>query len=156
MKRRAIKSAARSQYVSPNRGLALLDEAIEQVELHAQAMGTAGVCDWDQQNWRCGSGMCLAGWVVQLAGGKWATKVGGEYEDYLVASAEDDPDDVVTEPSMWDGDERPPAAMIHVQERCNQLLGLDNDEGWQLYEGDNSISDIKAARNHLVKSGGLQ
>lgn len=30
--------------------------------------------EWNQENWRCGTGMCFAGFVAELAGARWATK----------------------------------------------------------------------------------
>lgn len=153
MKRRAVLSAGRSQYVSPNRGLALLDEAIDQIEMHAKAAEAGGKCQWEQGEWRCASGMCLAGWVSQLAGGKWATPVSSDndyqpYEDCLVAEAGDDSDDVMASTSA--------GTVIHAQERATRLLGLGHDDAYTLFEGDNTVETIKGIREELIAEGALK
>jgi hypothetical protein len=154
MKRRAVLSAGRSQYVSPNRGLKLLDEAIDQIELHAKAAEKGGVSQWDQGSWRCGSGMCLAGWVDQLAGGQWLTKADednpDDYEDYLSAEPDDLADDV---------EDTPHGKAVHARERALRLLGLDDDYANaddSLFSADNTVEDIRSIRAKFIAKGVLK
>ncbi|RYZ17201.1 MAG: hypothetical protein EOO70_02595, partial [Myxococcaceae bacterium] len=86
---------------TPLRGLPLLDLVIAQIELTPQT--------WHQAEWRCESGMCVAGWVAHLAGGKWLTAASDEVSaSYVAAEREDDSEFVVTvhdegsQPVGWD------------------------------------------------------
>jgi hypothetical protein len=139
--RRMIKSAGKSSYVSVNRGLALLDEAIEQIEFQ---VGRPGGGDWSQGDWRCGSGMCLAGWVAQLAGAQWAFPAYCRGAEYVVANADDDDRAVIN----VDG-----KRVVFVADRADDLLGLDDEEADLLFDAGNSITDIKHLRDRLAKDG---
>lgn len=141
--RRMIRGTAKPRYISVNRGLALLDEAIEQIELQEKRENGG---DWQQQDWRCGSGMCLAGWIDQLAGGQWAFPVGNEHEDYLVATDDDYSEAVETIEGK---------RVVHAQNRAEELLGVDGgvtSHGW-LFGPSNSLHDIRRIRNWLAADG---
>lgn len=48
------------------RNVVLLEQTMQHIENNPG--------DWEQEQWRCGSGMCFAGWAATLAGREWATK----------------------------------------------------------------------------------
>jgi hypothetical protein len=116
------------------RGLDLLDAAIGHIEQHPET--------WDQGSYRCDSGMCLAGWIGELAGGEWIEPVGDRYSEWMVAEP-GDPEDYVNG-----------KAAIHVAERAERLIGrsryivVDDDE-CDLFAGWNSLAEIKAMRDSL-------
>jgi hypothetical protein len=146
-RRRAIKSAAASSYKSPNRGLALLDEAIDQISM--QAVSPQG--EWNQGEWRCESGMCLAGWVAQLGGGKWAFPADSSYSDLMVPDGDDSSDDIYDYSFMGN--------LVHCENRARRLLGLDAEEAEEddkgnhgLFDGDNTLEDIRRKRDYLAVS----
>lgn len=147
-KRRAILVAGKARYVSPNRGIALLDEAIEQVTLQSLA-GDKG--QWNQADWRCGSGMCLAGWIDQLAGGEWLTPAGDQFEDYMVAEDSDQGDPDYGDP--------PVDALgrhgVHAADRAERLLAPDVSRytADALFAGDNTLQDIKDIRASIPAGG---
>lgn len=151
-RRRMIKSASKARYVSPNRGLALLNEAIEQIELQ-EAAGIKS--EWNQGEWRCGTGMCLAGWIAQLAGGKWLTEA-------IAPDYEDDPNDArdylqplkgeLPEEIRWFGEA---LEGTHVQNRACSLIGLDEDyaDSYELFAPGNQVSDIRQIRDEWASEG---
>jgi hypothetical protein len=137
-RRRAILEAGKATYKSPNRGLALLDEAIEQIELQAKAVDKG---QWHQANYRCNSGMCVAGWVAQLAGGEWAAPASDSMNnDMLKAIPEDNPEEV-------------DSGMIHAHDRALILLAPDltEDDCDVLFAGYNDLGDIREYRNQIAR-----
>jgi hypothetical protein len=138
-KRRMITAASKSSYVSPNRGLALLDEAIDQIELHAKA-GDKG--QWYQGDYRCGSGMCLAGWIGQLAGGQWATAADSWQSSHMVR----EPDDAQDGSGTYTNNQ----PVVHVAVRAQRLADLTGDQAHALFAGENDLHDIKEMRDQIA------
>jgi len=141
-----IRTAAKSAYASPNRGLALLDEAIGQIESGK---------DWNQGQWRCQTGMCVAGWVAQLAGGKWATRADDWYSYALIAEPEDQEGVITLEP-----DGILPSygrKVVGAMYRATRLLGPDltEDDCGRLFAGDNGVDDIRAIRDGIAERLGV-
>jgi hypothetical protein len=115
------------------RGLDLLDAAIDQIEAHPET--------WVQGSYRCESGMCLAGWAVTLAGGKWLYPASQRsVREYLAPEPDDAPDDIC--------DDGVPAHF-----RAERLIGFrfvggvtdDRD----LFGAENTLDGIKALRDEL-------
>jgi len=152
-KRRAVLSASKSVYVSPNRGLPLLDEAIEQIELHS--VSPRG--QWYQGDWRCESGMCLAGWIDQLAGGEWLSPAGDDFNsDLLVPEPEDDADELRR---AYDGyDYVPGREGVPAMVRAVRLIGLSWEQYsatriWgDIFSGENTLEMIKGIRDELAET----
>lgn len=136
--RRMIKSAGKSSYISPNRGLALLDEAIQQIELQ-QNRGTNS--EWDQCFYRCKSGMCLAGWAAQLAGGQWAFPIKHDYADMLLATDDDNPEDIEQEEGL---------RVVDAHSRAARLMGLDDYQACEFFSAGNDLDYIRALRAELA------
>ena len=113
------------------RGLALLNAVIAQIEAHPET--------WDQEEWRCETGMCVAGWMCELGGGTWLT---GPYDVHsaLLVIEDSDANNARTK-ELSDGREG-----IYADERARRLLGADPGG---LFDPDNSLSDIKAIRDEL-------
>lgn len=100
----------------------LLDQTLAHIEAHPG--------EWNQDFWRCGTGMCFAGWACQLAGGQWA---------HLDPDNEDLADYLHAEP----GDEALPNELITAQERATRILGLTNHQAATLFAGSNTLGDLR-------------
>lgn len=85
---------------------------------------------WDQKDWRCGTGMCFAGWAATLAGGKWAYGPDETGRDMLAAEPEDD------ELSRRLG-------TIQAADRAQRLLGLNEWDADELFDGGNDLDDLR-------------
>jgi hypothetical protein len=100
----------------------------------------ANPADWNQATWRCGTGMCFAGWAVTLAGGQWyEDKPTSLYRDELIAEP-DDADDFLNR--------RIGARTIHVDDRAKRVLGLEEGQAEVLFDGGNDLHDLR----HIVTS----
>jgi hypothetical protein len=136
------------------RGLELLDAAIAQIEAHPET--------WKQGSYRCGTGMCLAAHIGELAGGWWVIPDDADHprSQWMVAEPGDPPEHVDTESDY--------GPMIHVSDRAEHLLGFsryislddaeadDNGETLEsddLFDGLNTLEDIRAIRD-VIASGG--
>lgn len=112
------------------RGLPLLDAVIAQIEANPQT--------WTQKSYRCRTGMCVAGWVCEMTGGRWLhTLEESRYLSLLEPVDGDSPDDIS------DG-------QVHAAERAARLLGLDEDTADNLFDGGNSLAEIKAIRDEIA------
>jgi hypothetical protein len=124
------------------RGLDLLDAVIAQIEAHPET--------WNQDEWRCESGMCVAGWVAEMAGGQWLTSDPGAMGSApsvhflrrwaLIATPEDDTEFV----RVIDG-----TGVIQAGNRASRLLGLTQDQADDLFSEENDLQDIKDFRNEI-------
>ena len=121
-----------SQVTADLRGLDLLDAAIDHIEKHPET--------WDQTTWRCRTGMCLAGHIAILAGGRWAAATGC----HLVREPGEPADPYLSLES------------VRVSCRAERLIGariLDGDEDDEddrdLFDANNTLDDIKAMRDEL-------
>lgn len=129
------------------RGLDLLDAAIAHIEAHPET--------WEQGAWRCKTGMCLAGWTAELAGGQWLAEPGHRAAHLLAAEPDDPPGHVIPTTTGRDG--------IPVAARAERLLGARVVPGWwrecpdghneegDLFAADNTLADIKGMRDVLRK-----
>lgn len=130
------------------RGLDLLDAAIARIE--------ADPSSWDQDDWRCSTGICLAGHVAEIAGGEWAASAVSEIRAYLIPASGDNPCDVHPAEISDLGQELPPR--VHAAVRARQLLGFsqfmyealdDHRDPRDLFYGSNTLAEIKAMRDDL-------
>lgn len=144
-RRQAKLSPGKAAYVSKNRGLALLDEAIDQIEWQA----TSAKNQWHQESYRCDSGMCLAGWIAQLGGGQWAHPASSTRADYLIAEPEDEEFHLYSGEKgiAWDSDNGRVTGAHERAARLAELTELDADD---LFDGSNTLADIKRLRAKLA------
>jgi hypothetical protein len=123
--------------VTELRGLALLDLAIAQIEAHPET--------WNQQVYRCKTGMCVAGWAAQLAGGQWLNgpeSYGKDADnDALIAEPYDRPGDIY----LLGG-----ASVVDADSRARLLIGLSSDEADALFEADLTLDDIRRGRDLIA------
>lgn len=113
--------------MTPN--VALLRQTLEYIKAHPQ--------EWDQEFYRCETGMCFAGWAATLAGGVWA----GPGDTEMVAEP-DDPAD-----RTFDG-------RIHVADRAERLLGLNAEQVEDLFTPDNDLDDLECYVEKFCAEGG--
>ena len=101
--------------------------------------------EWDQRVWRCESGMCFAGWVAQINGGRWVTQdLDGQWSDWLHAGLEDDPARVV---SSADG-----IQAVTARYRAMRILGLSQDEATMLFSSENDLPALRRTVAWLIEN----
>lgn len=119
------------------RGIPLLDAVIAHIEAEPQA--------WKQETYRCKTGMCVAGHAAQMAGGEWLVPELGDGDgiisDALLAEPGDDDDCVY----VWNG-----TRVIDSDRRAMRVLELTEEQADALFEGGNSLSDIRRARDRIA------
>ncbi len=112
------------------RGFDLLDAVIEQITLHPET--------WKQYTYRCDTGMCVAGWAVELTGGRWASPAGDvdndAGSDYVLAEHDDHADVVFP---TFDG-----LQVTTADERARRLLCLSEKQAEELFDSINRLPDI--------------
>lgn len=117
------------------RGLALLDAVIAKIEASPKT--------WCQLYYRCGSGMCVAGHVDDLAGGRWAVPdPDSALASLLLAEPSDDPVLVWTNPRF--------GAVTSARNRATRLLRISDDDGFDLFWSLNSLARIKQVRDRIA------
>lgn len=102
----------------PHPNVELLDKTLAQIEAHPET--------WKQDDWRCGTSMCFAGWASALAGGTFA----------------DDGDCVVL----------PSGKTQFIWDHAQQVLGLSDIQGDALFYGGNDMVALRAIVGR-IKSG---
>lgn len=90
----------------------LLDRVLSQIDGNEQ---------WKQGTYRCDSGMCFAGWTVELAGGQWVTDDINSTRYHHVHAGD---------------------ISLHVHDWAARQLGLTEDEADQLFDGFNKLDTI--------------
>lgn len=108
-----------------NINVELLDRTLAYIEAHPE--------EWDQGNWRCGTGMCFAGWAVTLAGREWAGDPGGPAGELLVRK----PDEPRFAHTLNIGEDR-----IHVEDAAANELGLTEDDR-DMFNDDKTLYDLR-------------
>lgn len=90
---------------------------------------------WFQGAYRCGTGMCFAGWAAQLAGGRWAS---GDGEGLIAEEGEDSY-------TCADG-----TKIVGAHSRGMRVLGLDDDQADELFDGTNDLDAIRQTVTELI------
>lgn len=98
---------------------------------------------WNQDNWRCGTGMCFAGRAAILAGGTWYSPDPDERGIYeglpvavlMLADGDDDPEDVAVLPNG--------TRVVHVRDRAQRILGLTYDDAEELFAASNMLWNLE-------------
>lgn len=105
---------------------ALLKQTLAHIE--------ANPLTWEQTSFRCGTGMCFAGWAAQLSGCTWLTNDPDDmYGDFVIA----EPDDEQV------SDEVDGKQVIGVRFRAARVLGIDLDRAEELFEAHNELDDLR-------------
>lgn len=107
---------------TPN--VALLNQTLAYIEAHPE--------EWDQKTWHCGTTACFAGHAAALNGGEWL----GRGSDSLIARDDDPAEDI------WAATEDRPA-IVEVDRRAKRVLGLTDYQAEDLFEGGNSLDDLR-------------
>lgn len=101
--------------------------------------------EWNQGAYRCGSGMCFAGWAATLAGGQWLTSPYDlAWDEFLRPEPEDGPFDVRGDETLIHG----PA--VHASTRARRLLGIDMNDAAVLFAGGNQRDDLYAICSRIT------
>jgi hypothetical protein len=92
---------------------------------------------WVQRTWRCGTGMCFAGWTVALAGGVFPYKA-TELFDISLSAPRYVEDVSAAAYVVRDAD----GYTYAVYDYAQYLLGLNGFETYGLFRGGNNLEDI--------------
>lgn len=115
---------------TPN--VALLRQTLAHIEANPD--------EWNQRHWRCGTGMCFAGWAATLAGGQWYEDDQSVHRDELIAedgdTGEYDHGGVIT---------------VHVDDRARRILGLDEGQAERLFDAVNNLHDLRRIVGELTE-----
>jgi hypothetical protein len=130
------------------RGLALLDLAIHNIEVDPGS--------WAQDHYRCRSGMCIAGHICTLAGGRWYGPADGPAPVFLLPEPGDEAFrkaySLAAGAQYFDsGAFTGPRGTTHAYLRALRLLGTFDDLG--LFDALNDLDDIMVCRGTLVAAG---
>lgn len=123
---------------------ALLDQVLDHIEAHPDT--------WRQGAWRCATGMCFAGWAVQLTGGQWATDPTDDPDDLsdaVIADGDDPAEDISLMP---DGHTQVVAAFL----RARRKLGLRPGQATRLFAGRNTLEDLRRIVADLKAAAALE
>lgn len=154
--------------------LAAIDAVIAQIEQHPET--------WNQREWRCDTGMCVAGWLCQLNGDRWLASNPGSriaalviapmsatlgdgtnyntpfFEDH-VAEALGGYDKLPDDMGIYHAQHRAmniicrvPGNSVSISDVDGTLTGLVDD----LFGCNNTIEEIKAIRDELAIRQGDQ
>lgn len=111
---------------------------LAQIEAHPET--------WEQGEFRCETGLCVAGWGAQLAGGRWLFKDPTSFHAYmLVAGDGDDPEDC----EVLYGQR-----VISAHYRAMRLFGLTSSQAHVLFEADNTLADVRRIIGELCAGAG--
>ena len=118
----------------------LLDKTLAAVKEAAERRdeSTSPGAGWVQQDWRCRSGMCFAGFAAELAGGKWVNPVAkGQYEDSLLVA-----DPTIDKPHQIALHYGSPVPSVTAADRARNVLGFTAGSAG-LFAGGNKIEDLE-------------
>jgi hypothetical protein len=113
--------------------------------------------DWEQQAWRCNTGMCFAGQAVAMDGATWLTLNPGPLDvndddlpwnqaelarlsQYVLAREDEEP--TATRPYDNELEQYMPIGVVTAEHRAMNLLGLTRYESQQLFDYENKLADI--------------
>lgn len=124
-----------------------LDKAIEGITLSPET--------WNQSTWRCASGMCIAGHIVEQNGDTWATEADRPGSDYVLVPEGTEYAQPRENAQHWAKSysfELPEGmTLILAAQRAGSLLGLpDDSEDHRLFNGNNSLADIRRYRDQMA------
>jgi hypothetical protein len=126
----------------------LVQRVLAQIETHPET--------WKQSTWRCETGMCFAGWAVELTGRRWAFPTDpntpfGTVNSCLVLAEPDDEDAW----RHW----KSPIETIRVTSAGNvaaRLLGLDEAEADTFFSAGNDLNQLRAYVRQYVAGEHVQ
>jgi hypothetical protein len=121
--------------------IALLDAAIEQIKLHPET--------WEQGAWRCETGMCVAGWVVTLAGDSFAYPADSP-DAALVLVPKGTSEAVVWVDPEHHESIREGYELAFCETRANELLGFPLYGSPAIFEPRNTLEDIERYRDEIA------
>lgn len=111
---------------------ALLRQTLEQIETHPET--------WEQGSYRCGTGMCFAGWAAELAGGHWLAGPDDAGNSYLIAEPDDGEGAFIIR--------RSGEAVVDAHVRAQRILGLTWSQAEDLFDGSNTLLVL---RQHVAE-----
>lgn len=98
----------------------LADRVLAQIKAHPET--------WNQEDYRCETGMCFAGWACELSGVQWYGGPDEDYSDYTVG---------------------PDGSMVPADVVARRLLGIPLSEGAELFHFYNDLTALEVIVNEL-------
>lgn len=96
---------------------------LDQIDAHPET--------WEQRSYRCGTGMCFAGWTTQLAGLPWRSDDLAAFQNHWL-------DTVTLDDSVLiDGQHLP------AHDAARDVLGLSYDNADTLFASYNDMDDLR-------------
>lgn len=97
----------------------------------------------NQAYWRCDSGMCFAGIVCKMAGGRWYNKEpkGEKWDAYLLAVKADGA--AIKEHGLFQ--------LVGSEDRAIRLLGITEEQAEELFHPNLDVEGIEAALDSLLR-----
>lgn len=122
----------------------LLEKTMQHIETHPE--------DWNQETWRCGTGMCFAGHAATLAGREWASENPDGDNSMMILAKPDEFDSASFEETYshktgrWTTTDR---KVVLVEDVARSELGLAEDEAEIMFEPDNTKADLRKMVDNL-------
>jgi len=114
--------------MTPN--VPLLRKVMEHIEAHPE--------QHVQRSWRCGTGMCFAGWAADFSGLEWV------YDpDHLDAELVYTDDDAVLTAALWEVDEVNGRTAVPVVYAAQRVLGLTARQARWLFASTHSRANLR-------------
>lgn len=125
--------------------------ALRETLAHIEAL--PDLTGWVQGAYRCESGMCFAGWRCDLSGGRWAFPISDErdirfpdeFQNWASSCLIAEPGDTYV--AAFDG-----VRVTTAHHRAARLLGLTEDQAWELFDGLNDLDDLREIVGRLIST----
>lgn len=123
----------------PTSNVPLLRATWEQIMAHPER--------WMQSSWKCGTAYCVGGWIAKLDNGRWLPG-----EEATLRPRRDDPheDRYRVYVEAHDRDEWG----VDVEDRAQRVAGLTNAEALRLFNGANTLEDVRKALERVLARAG--
>lgn len=116
----------------------LLEQTMAHIESHPY--------EHDQNQWRCGTQRCFAGWASYFAGGRFVSSERDIATIVASNGVKGFRSSIVRTPDH---------GLLHVADHATLALGIDDDVADTLYSAMNSVEDLRAMVDNLINYGSL-
>ena len=135
---RAPRALGEVGVLMPTPNVGLLSRVIAHIEANPE--------EWQQEDWRCETGMCVAGWAVQIDGGRWFhPSPDGTVLDALLHARPGE------ETAEWAECYGVTDAVVTAADRAQAVLGLTDAEADSLFCASNLLDDIYEAAKDILR-----
>ena len=122
----------------------LLTETMAQIDAHPE--------DWEQSTWRCGSGMCFAGWAATLNDREWVDTPDGQYSTHVVVPPGFPYSGPAPRPLINEGKAVEGEYTVSVSTAAQYDLGLTSSQADAMFSGSNSRETLHKMVDALLEN----